>query len=199
MAIAGQTPLRFMGLVPGVLKPTISISVLWILPQTLIMSGGSVSPSAVWYTGYIFVRSGYTVLNNHALRALGVDGRSWSRTATAYGAGPWDTKASRLYFNVVSTNPSTADVRWYGFPVRCLVYWLEKRKTLYFVRSGGQDLSVGTLRNAGINNVQWSNISSHYTNLNQSRSYSCAIVGLQTMASNTNERQVGFPVRCLVY
>ena len=52
MAIAGQTPLRFMGLVPGALKPTISISVLWILPQTLIMSGGSVSPSAVWYTSF---------------------------------------------------------------------------------------------------------------------------------------------------
>ncbi len=93
--------------------------------------------------------------------------------------------------------------RYYGYPIRCLVILVlvcvGELEPLYFVRSGGQDLSVGTLRNAGINNVQWSNISSHYTNLNQSRSYSCAIVELQTMPSNTNERQVGFPVRCLVY
>ncbi len=61
-------------------------------------------------------------MNNHALRASGVDGRAWSRTATDYGTGLWNTKSSRLYYNISSVNASTADVRWYGFPVRCLVY-----------------------------------------------------------------------------
>ena len=159
---------------------------------------GAVSPSAVWYTGYIFVRSGTVTLQYGSLRDSHYIGSNWSSISFTYNN---NTSADSyiLDYHATSVRPSfNPGTRWTGFPVRCLVYWLEKRKTLYFVRSGGQDLSVGTLRNAGINNVQWSNISSHYTNLNQSRSYSCAIVELQTMPSNTNERQVGFPVRCLV-
>ena len=156
-----------------------------------------VSPSAVWYTGYIFVRSGTVTLQYGSLRDSHYIGSNWSSISFTYNN---NTSADSYILDYHATfvrpsfNPGT---RWIGFPVRCLVYKL-KRKTLYFVRSGGQDLSTGSLRNAGINNVQWSNISSHYTNLNQSRSYSCAIVELQTMPSNTNERQVGFPVRCLV-
>ncbi len=140
---------------------------------------------------YNFVRSGDIHLATSSLRTLGRDNLAWSRTAVNYLSNS-SASSYIMDFDGSGVYPTTGpNNRYYGYPVRCLVY--------YFVRSGGQDLSVGTLRNAGINNVQWSNISSHYTNLNQSRSYSCAIVELQTMPSNTNERQVGFPVRCLVY
>ena len=69
-----------------------------------------------------FVRSGDVVLNTGALRDFGVNGYGWSRSATVYGAGTWDAKAFYLYFGASGVNPSGNYVRWYGFPVRCLVY-----------------------------------------------------------------------------
>ena len=81
-----------------------------------------VSPSAVWYNSLGFVRSGTVDLNTGALRNFGIHGYGWSRIATVYGAGTWDAKAYDLYFGASGVYPSSDNVRWYGFPVRCLVY-----------------------------------------------------------------------------
>ena len=69
-----------------------------------------------------FVRSGSVFLNTGALRAFGLDGNDWSRSATAYGAGAWDAKAFSLHFDASGVRPSDINVRWFGLPVRCLVY-----------------------------------------------------------------------------
>ena len=68
-----------------------------------------------------FVRSGYVDLNTGALRNFGINGYDWSRIATVYGAGTWNAKAYNLNFNASGVNPSNNNVRWNGFPVRCLV------------------------------------------------------------------------------
>ena len=68
-----------------------------------------------------FVRSGDVYLGTGALRGFGFSGNGWSRIATVYGAGTWDAKACALAFNASGVNPSDNNVRWYGFPVRCLV------------------------------------------------------------------------------
>ena len=71
-----------------------------------------------------FVRSGFVPLHTGALRGFGNGGYSWSRIAAVYGAGTWDAKAYNLDFSASGVNPSGDYVRWYGFPVRCLVYKL---------------------------------------------------------------------------
>ena len=80
-----------------------------------------VSPSAVWYTSLGFVRSGHVALNTGAMRNFGIHGYGWSRIATVYGAGTWDAIAYYLNFYASGVAPSGNNVRWYGFPVRCLV------------------------------------------------------------------------------
>ena len=69
-----------------------------------------------------FVRSGYVDLGTGAMRRFGVNGYGWSRIATVYGAGTWNARAFYLDFSASGVNPSGDYVRWYGFPVRCLVY-----------------------------------------------------------------------------
>ena len=69
-----------------------------------------------------FVRSGGVDLNTGALRVFGIHADGWSHIATAYGAGTWDAKAFYLNFYASGVNPSNNNVRWFGFPVRCLVY-----------------------------------------------------------------------------
>ena len=68
-----------------------------------------------------FVRSGTVPLNNGALRGYGESGWGWSRSAVAYGSAT-SANAYPLYFNPSVVNPSNGpDLRYYGFPVRCLV------------------------------------------------------------------------------
>ncbi len=86
---------------------------------------GSVSPSAVWYTGYIFVRSGHITLNGGSLRNSGFGGYSWSRSAVTYGIGTWAATAYYLDLGKPYVgSSSTSYYRWHGLPVRCLVYKL---------------------------------------------------------------------------
>ena len=69
-----------------------------------------------------FVRSGAVYLNLGALRGYGESGWGWSRSAVAYGSATSAT-AYHLYFNPSDVNPSGGPRnRWFGYPVRCLVY-----------------------------------------------------------------------------
>ena len=70
-----------------------------------------------------FVRSGRVDLGTGALRGFGIGGNDWSGVAAGY-AGPLSgsTKAYDLSFNASGVYPSANYVRWYSFPVRCLVY-----------------------------------------------------------------------------
>ncbi len=95
---------------------------LLFIPRVVRIIAGTVSPSAVWYTSLGFVRSGTVDLNTGALRNFGVNGYDWSRIATVHGAGTWAARAYYLYFNASGVDPSSNYVRWYGLPVRCLVY-----------------------------------------------------------------------------
>ncbi len=70
-----------------------------------------------------FVRSGNVHLNNGSLRDSGRTGYDWSRSAVAYGVGTWAANAYYLAFDLSTVYPSYGpDNRYYGFPVRCLVY-----------------------------------------------------------------------------
>ena len=69
----------------------------------------------------INVRSGGVRLDHGALRRSGESGWGWSRSAVAYGSAT-SANAYPLYFNPSVVNPSNdPDLRYYGFPVRCLV------------------------------------------------------------------------------
>ncbi len=69
-----------------------------------------------------FVRSGWVNLNNSTLRSFGHNENVWSRSAAAYSSAT-SALAYPLYFNPSAVNPSHGPVdRYYGFPVRCLVY-----------------------------------------------------------------------------
>ncbi len=63
-----------------------------------------------------FVRSGYVYLPNTAgtLRYAGLHGDWWSARGDAA------TSAYGLYFNATGVYPSNGDVRWHGYPLRCL-------------------------------------------------------------------------------
>ncbi len=67
-----------------------------------------------------FVRSGRVDLGTGALRVFGYVGYGWSRTASTYSS-PSSANAYYLDFNPSGVTPSSNDIRWYGFPVRCLV------------------------------------------------------------------------------
>ncbi len=80
------------------------------------------SPSAVWYTSY-FVRSGRTGVGFGTVRNFGRDNYNWSKSASIYKNGTWSTQSYHLGFDESGTYPSAGpNARWYGFPVRCLVY-----------------------------------------------------------------------------
>ena len=121
-ATIGRALLLFMHLLTQLLLMTLGL--ILVPPSHLLgqVLAPMVSPSAVWYTGYIFVRSGDVTLNDGSLRDFGLAGNGWSRVATVYGAGTWDTRAYYLYFITSDVNSSGNYVRWVGLPVRCLVY-----------------------------------------------------------------------------
>ncbi len=93
--------------------------------------------------------------------------------------------------------PSNTNERQVGFPVRCLVYKL-KRKTLYFVRSGGISLNNGILRNLGILGHNRSANTGVYSSPISAHAYYLKFDALNVDPSNSNQRWYGFPVRCLV-
>ena len=66
-------------------------------------------------------------------------------TGTYTNASTWGANAYFLRIDGWIVKPSSEDVRWLGFPVRCLVYIVKKRKTLYFVRSGWLNLDNSAL------------------------------------------------------
>ena len=69
-----------------------------------------------------FVRSGWVNLNNSALRNFGLVGYGWSRSSVAYSSAT-SANAYYLLFNADTVYPSFGPFnRYYGFPVRCLVY-----------------------------------------------------------------------------
>ena len=69
-----------------------------------------------------FVRSGNVYVDYGALRGYGESGWGWSRSAVAYGSAT-SAFAYQLYFNPSVVHPSNGPFyRYYGFPVRCLVY-----------------------------------------------------------------------------
>ncbi len=69
-----------------------------------------------------FVRSGSINVRSGSLRYLGLDNNVLSRSAGGY----WSITGANVYFlefNANDVNPSFGpDLRWIGFPVRCLVY-----------------------------------------------------------------------------
>ncbi len=70
----------------------------------------------------LFVRSGAIGLYYGSLRASGYNSQNWSGTAANYGMGTWAAAAYNLDFGPSSVNSSHGpDLRWNGFPVRCLV------------------------------------------------------------------------------
>ena len=99
-----------------------STSILQVFTRRLTTIVGTVSPSAVWYTGYIFVRSGLVALDVGSLRFSGLNGYDWSRSAVTYGVGTWAANSYWFEFTASESRPSHGpDIRWYGLPVRCLV------------------------------------------------------------------------------
>ena len=70
-----------------------------------------------------FVRSGHVSLANTAgtLRVAGTYGHYWSSRASSTNAsGISVPSAYNLYFLASNVNPSYSDVRYRGFPLRCL-------------------------------------------------------------------------------
>ena len=68
------------------------------------------------------VRSGEIRHDTGALKYPSLRGHVWSRLALGYGYDGWASRAYTLYAGDNGTNPSSSDARWYGLPVRCLVY-----------------------------------------------------------------------------
>ena len=69
---------------------------------------------------------------NGSVRSSGQEGDYWSGVAQAYSS-PTSASAYDLYFRDLDVNSDNQNYhqRWYGFPVRCLVYWLSERKAVY--------------------------------------------------------------------
>ena len=123
MATVGLIQPWPMGLVPGRLMLTASHLIPRLSTRrTARTVVTTVSPSAVWYTGYIFVRSGLVALDVGSLRFSGLNGYDWSRSAVTYGVGTWAANSYWFEFTASESRPSHGpDIRWYGLPVRCLV------------------------------------------------------------------------------
>ena len=135
-----------------------------------------------------------------ALRGYGESGWGWSRSAVTYTSA---TSASiyPLYFSASAINPSNGPyTRWYSFPVRCLVYIVKKRKTLYFVRSGYVLLYLGALRGYGESGYGWSRSAVAYGSATSANAY---LLYFNPSVVNPSHgplsRWTGYPVRCLVY
>ena len=141
-------------------------------------------------------RYGRVRLDLGILERFGNGGFTWSSIAVNYSAS---TSATSHYldFNPGTVNPSFGPRnRYFGFPVRCLVYKLEKRKTPYFVRSGR--ISPRSVMWPGNESDFWSRTASNYgTSTNAGAHNFYANYG-STNSSLGNYRYVGFPVRCLV-
>ena len=72
-----------------------------------------------------FVRSGLVYLVYGSLRRFGFYGYDWSNTSMTYWSAT-DTSAYSLNFSPSGIYPSDGPYdRWYGFPVRCLVYYVK--------------------------------------------------------------------------
>ncbi len=142
-------------------------------------------------------------MDHGSLRHSGSVGYDWSRVATVYGAGTWDARAYGLYFNASGVDPSVNYVRWYGFPVRCLVILVlvcvGELEPLYFVRSGSVDLNNGSLGRFGSYGHGWSHIATAYgTGTWDTRAYYLYFITSDVNSSGNYVRWVGLPVRCLV-
>jgi len=70
------------------------------------------------------VRSGNIDLNLAVLRSFGSSSFVWSNTTHVYGTNTWTGDAYYIGISNSGTNPSSSNLRWTGFPVRCLVYKL---------------------------------------------------------------------------
>ncbi len=158
----------------------------------------TVSPSAVWYTNsqtcqLYFVRSGHLNIHRGDLAAVGSNG--YNRSSIAGGTN-W---GQLLGFaeDVVVPSDGSHD-RQYGLPVRCLVYKLEKRKTLYFVRSGWVNLNNSALRSFGIYGYDWSRSSIAYSSATSAKAYYLDFHASGVYPSSNDNRWLAFPVRCLV-
>ena len=69
-----------------------------------------------------FVRSGLVILHTGTLRYFGYHGYDWSRSSVAYSSAT-SANAYGLFATASGVYPSNGpDLRYYGFPVRCLVY-----------------------------------------------------------------------------
>ena len=70
------------------------------------------------------VRSGYVHLYTSAVRFFGYAGRSWSNVSINYSSAT-NAKAYHFDFNASDVYPSAGPAsRYYGHPVRCLVYYV---------------------------------------------------------------------------
>ena len=68
-----------------------------------------------------FVRSGFVRLDHGSVRSFGISGYGWSRIGVGYASATSATAYS-LLASASGVAPSDNYVRWYSFPVRCLVY-----------------------------------------------------------------------------
>ena len=144
------------------------------------------------------VRSGWLNLNGNSLAYFGINGYSWSNTTNIYS--PTTANAYDLNFYTTEVRPTFANARRLGFPVRCLVYKLKKRKTLYFVRSGSIYLYNSSLVQYGFGGTSWSSSAVAYgTGIWDANAYSLKLYDSGINPSNgPNARWNGLPVRCLV-
>jgi len=70
-----------------------------------------------------FVRSGSISIADGSLRHFGREGNNWPGIASTYSSAT-DATTYTLYFGPSDVNPSNNRYHRFGFPVRCLVYWL---------------------------------------------------------------------------
>ncbi len=71
---------------------------------------------------------------------------------------------------------------------------------LSFVRSGGVNLSYGSLRGFGFDGYGWSSISVAFTSVTSATAYDLHLNASGIGSSHgPNARWVGFPIRCLAY
>ncbi len=109
-----------MALMLGLQKLIISSLPAQVMIHPIPILAGKVSPSAVWYTSLDFVRSGFMRMNLGTIQNLGITGFYWSSVTRTYNTHA--ANVFRLVINDLAVNPSSYDSRYYGFPVRCLVY-----------------------------------------------------------------------------
>ncbi len=194
----------------------ISISPLPPSVHLVITIARTVSPSAVWYTSLGFVRSGMIHLPSSSSRYLGEREYMWSRSASFYN-DTWKNQARTLDVHITSINPSGDNLRWHGFPVRCLVYklaifrWRNYKPQLPLnfgqgIRPKGDNVRSGyvTFKYVLPESLgKWGYLRSHIAASYTSKTHATAFLlyfndrGLDL--SHYLDRYLGFPVRCLIY